>query len=97
MPRVTIDLPNNENLNSDDIANPLVQQHFFRKDEIEYMENRPDEHLKYRKKIEAAINRGFGIFYKDTEASRMAEWYMKSEMIERLRNHSELTERLIPK
>ncbi|XP_014550140.1 hypothetical protein COCVIDRAFT_43224 [Bipolaris victoriae FI3] len=97
MPRVRIDLPNPENPNPDEIANPLVQQYFFRKDEIEFMETRPDEHLKYRKNIEAAINRGFEIFYKDTEASRMAEWYMKSEMVKRLKSNSELTDKLIPK
>lgn len=96
MPRVSLDLPNTAKLDPQEVPNPLVQQYFFRQDEIEYLRNCPEEHLSYRKQIEAAINRGFAIFYKDTEASKMAEWYMRNEMEKRLSGNKELKEKLIP-
>lgn len=96
MPRVPINLAIPPELDTLAASNPLVQQYFFRQDEIEYLRNSPEEHLNYRKQIEAAINRGFAIFYKDTEASKMAEWYMKSEMEKRLGHNNELKEKLIP-
>jgi cation diffusion facilitator CzcD-associated flavoprotein CzcO len=96
MPRISIDLPIAADLNSQEASNPLIQQYFFRPDEIEYLRNNAKEHLIYRKQIEAAINRGFAIFYKDTEASKMAEWYMRSEMEKRLGQNNALKQRLIP-
>lgn len=96
MPRIPITMPTPAEPIPQEIPNPLVQQYFFRKDEINYLSENPQEHLQYRKQIEGAINRGFAIFYKDTEASKMAQWYMKSEMIKRLGSNSVLMDKLIP-
>lgn len=96
MPRVPINLPDPAHLVPQIVPDPLVQQYFFRQDEIEYLKKSPEEHLNYRKQIEAAINRGFAIFYKDTNASKMAESYMRCEMEKRLGNNRELKEKLIP-
>lgn len=92
MPRILIETPTSKQ----PVPNALVQQYFFSDDEIEHLKNNPQDHLRYRKQIEAAINRGFAIFYKDTEASRMAERHMRSEMMKRLGNHTDLMDRLIP-
>ncbi|KAF2180148.1 FAD/NAD(P)-binding domain-containing protein [Zopfia rhizophila CBS 207.26] len=96
MPRVPVETPTPEHPIPEEIPNPLVQQYFYKEHEIKHLEDNPEHHLKYRKQIEFAINRGFSIFYKGTEASRMAESYMRSEMIKRLGNHAELIEKLIP-
>jgi len=60
------------------------------------LEEDPDYHLQYRKKIEYGMNAGFRVFYKDTEDSIMAGKYMEAEMKRRLKNHPELVKRLIP-
>lgn len=96
MPRIPITIPTSSDPIPEEIPNPLIQQYYFRPDEIAYLSKHPEEHLKYRKEIEGAINRGFAIFYKDTEASKMAEWYMRNEMMKRLGDHTELIEKLIP-
>lgn len=80
-----------------DAAMPKVGQYFYTDREIQRLRNDPEYLLMYRKRIEYAINIGFAIFYKDTDASKMAEGYMRGEMARRLKDHPLLTEKLIPK
>ncbi|EUC47349.1 hypothetical protein COCMIDRAFT_90164 [Bipolaris oryzae ATCC 44560] len=96
MQRIPVDAPSPENPEPEEIPNPLIQQYFYKDHEIKYLSENPEQHLTYRRKIEYAINRGFAIFYKDTEASQMAEWYMRNEMEKRLASNPELQKRLIP-
>lgn len=96
MPRIHINLPDPCGPHAQLPSNPLVQQYYFRKDEVEYLKNNPEEHLRYRKEIEHAINRGFAIFYKNTNASKMAELYMRTEMEKRLGENMDLKKKLIP-
>lgn len=96
MPRILVDAPVLESAKLEERPNPLIQQYFYKDHEIKYLSENAEQHLTYRKKIEYAINRGFDIFYKDTKASQIAEWYMRNEMEKRLGSDSELQRRLIP-
>ncbi|KAF2176429.1 hypothetical protein K469DRAFT_760317 [Zopfia rhizophila CBS 207.26] len=84
VPRVSVEAPTPEYPIPEEISNSLVRQYFYKEHEIKHLETNPDPHLYYRKQIEI------------TEASHLVEYYMKSEMIKRLGNHSELVEKLIP-
>lgn len=79
-----------------DAAQPQVGQYFYTDREIKRLAEDPEYLLDYRKRIEFAINAGFAIFYKDSEASKMAEQYMRAEMARRLENHPVLTKKLVP-
>lgn len=63
---------------------------------MEKLRSDPEYFLQYRKKIEFAMNSGFKIFYKDSQASKLAKQYMAAEMARRLNYHPELMQRLIP-
>lgn len=97
MPRVQVDaaLFDGDNSTRED-DDPDIKQYYYKPHEIQKFESDPEFLLDYRKKIEFSINAGFAIFYKDTEASVMAEKYMRGDMVRRLQNHPELTKRLIP-
>ena len=100
MPRVKVEVPRGESPGPDETEeatqNPNIQQYFYKPEEIKKLVDDPDYHLKYRKQIEYAINTGFEMFYKDSEAQKMAKRYMEMGMAARLKNHPELTKRLIP-
>lgn len=101
MPRVPVEVPSNtggdEATEDKDAASPSVGQYFYTERERNYLASNPEYLLEYRKRIETDISLGFAIFYKDSEASRMAEEYMKVEMRRRLKGHPILTEKLIPR
>ncbi|KAH7377421.1 cyclohexanone monooxygenase [Cadophora sp. MPI-SDFR-AT-0126] len=98
MPRVPVnaDAETAEALVEKVEVDPLVQQYFYKKHEIKKLREDPEFLLQYRKQIEYGINLGFAIFYKGSEASKMAQKYMENEMAKRLQYHPELTKRLIP-
>lgn len=96
MPRIPIEAPAPEHPVPEETPNPLVQQYFYKDHEKDYLRKNPEYHLQYRKQIEHYINRGFAIFYKNTEASQMAEWYMRNEMQKRIGDFKELADKLIP-
>lgn len=75
---------------------PVLGQYFYNEREVQRLREDPQYFLDYRKRIEFAINTGFAIFYKDTDASRMVEKYMRAEMMRRLDNNPVLSEKLIP-
>lgn len=79
------------------IENIDMGQYFYKKNEIQKMMSDAEFHLYYRKQIEYSINTGFALFYKDSDASKMAQAYMTAEMTRRLNNHPTLTSKLIPK
>jgi hypothetical protein len=98
MPRVEIEIKKSQDSAMlGDNYNPDEQQYWYTPAEIQKLRDDPDLLLNYRKRIEYAINTGFAMFYADTEASRMAEKYMRNEMGRRLGYHQQLSERLIPK
>lgn len=98
MPRIEIELNKpDDSAELKDNYNPDEQQYWYKPEEIQKLRDDPDLLLNYRKRIEYAINTGFSMFYADTEASRMAEKYMRNEMGRRLGYHPKLSERLIPK
>jgi hypothetical protein len=99
MPRIPV---NAEPKTAEDLLeevdlDPLVQQYFYKNYEVNKLIENPEFHLQYRKQIEFGINSGFAIFYKGSEASKMAQVYMANEMAARLQHLPELTKRLIPK
>ncbi|KXJ91617.1 cyclohexanone monooxygenase [Microdochium bolleyi] len=98
MQRIEVDLP--EKLREAEmpqtVADPMVMQRAYTEAERKALAADPDHLLLYRKKIEYSINVNFGIFYKDTEASAMAGWYMRDNMKKRLKDHPVLTKNLIP-
>lgn len=99
MPRVPVELTSNEEgevINDKEAVHPSVGQYFYTPEETQRLANDPDYLLNYRKRIEFAINEGFAIFYKDTEASERVYKYMQAEMSRRLENHPVLTNKLIP-
>ncbi|KAI1857254.1 uncharacterized protein JN550_013337 [Neoarthrinium moseri] len=95
MPRVPVDVPNAENA-GDEHLDPDVAQYWYKPQEMERFHDDPEYLLHYRKQIEFAINRGFALFYKDSEASKMAEMYMQSQMKRRLKDDPVLTKKMIP-
>lgn len=101
MPRVAVELKQTGQqdavIEDKEHIHPNVGQYFYTPQELERLENDPEYLLEYRKRIEYAINEGFALFDKDTEASRMAEKYMRAEMIRRLDNNPLLVEKLTPK
>ena len=107
MPRVPVDIaaPANAEMKNGDQKTivedaeahmPSLGQYYYSDREMQRLREDPKYFLDYRKRIEFAINTGFAIFYKDTDASRMVEKYMRSEMERRLENDLILTEKLIP-
>lgn len=109
MPRVPVDVAGPANAgakNGEDAQNtvfedaeahmPTLGQYYYSDREMQHLREDPKYFLDYRKRIEFAINTGFAIFYKDTDASRMAEKYMRAEMKRRLENDPVLIEKLIP-
>lgn len=98
MERIQVDVP--AALQQTDMPqtalDPFVMQRAYTDAEIETLASDPEYLLLYRKRIEYSINANFGIFYKDTEASNMAGWYMRDIMKKRLKDHPVLTEKLIP-
>ncbi|KEZ43472.1 4-hydroxyacetophenone monooxygenase [Scedosporium apiospermum] len=99
MPRVPVELPSNtgeEIIRDKEAVRPSIGQYFYTPEEIKRLADDPDYLLNYRKRIEFAINEGFAIFYKDTEASRMAYQYMQAEMARGLENDPVLTKKLVP-
>lgn len=98
MPRVEIDVPPQNQASEGKVYETLeIQQYYYTPEEISKLNEDPAKLLNYRKRIEHAINAGFAMFYKDSDASRLAEKYMRGEMTRRLGNDAKLTERLIPK
>lgn len=77
-------------------AHPSTGQYFYTPEERQKLASDPEYLLNYRKRIEYAINEGFAIFYKDSDASNMVFGYMKAEMDRRLKNDPVLTKKLIP-
>lgn len=99
MARVPVELPSNtgeEIIKDKEAVHPSIGQYFYTPEEIKRLADDPDYLLNYRKRIEFAINEGFAIFYKDTEASKMAYQYMQAEMARRLENDPVLTKKLTP-
>ncbi|KAH6682153.1 cyclohexanone monooxygenase [Plectosphaerella plurivora] len=100
MPRVPVEIPGESTtaiIEDKNAAAPEVGQYYYTEREKEHLAKNPEYLLDYRKRIEAGINRGFAIFYKNTEASKMVEAYMQGEMARGLDNHPVLTKKLIPK
>ncbi|RKK26698.1 hypothetical protein BFJ66_g16521 [Fusarium oxysporum f. sp. cepae] len=100
MPRVPVEVEQNgeKDVTVDkEHVHPNVGQYFYSPEEIQRLTDDPDYLLNYRKKIEYAINEGFALFYKNSEASAIAGQYMRSEMIRRLENHPLLVEKLTPR
>jgi hypothetical protein len=98
MPRVEIDVaPQNEASEGKVYQTLEIQQYHYTPEEIAQLKDDPEKLLNYRKRIEYGINAGFAMFYKDSDASRLAEKYMRGEMTRRLGNDPKLVERLIPK
>ena len=98
MPRVPVnaDADTADSLVEEDEVDPHVQQYFYKNHEIKKLTEDAEFLLQYRKQIEYSINIGFAIFYKGSEASKVAQKYMENEMAKRLQHHPELTKRLIP-
>lgn len=99
MPCVPVDVSSSgeeAEVDDKDAVYPNAGQYFYTERERERLAADPAYLLGYRKWIEFAINTGFAIFYKDTDASRMAQEYIRSEMNRRLKDHPVLTEKLIP-
>lgn len=98
MPRVPVEIPVGDSTQIVDksAAQPEIGQYFYTEAEMKRLTEDPAFFLDYRKRIESAISIGFAIFYKNTEASGMAEAYMRSEMARKLENHPVLTKKLIP-
>ncbi|KAH8901734.1 cyclohexanone monooxygenase [Thozetella sp. PMI_491] len=76
--------------------NPYIMQAFYTEAEISKLSKDPEYLLQYRKQIEYSINSNFAIFYKNSEASIMAEHYMRDIMKKRLNGDPVLTESIIP-
>lgn len=101
MPRVQVEVPQTEN-STPVVADPEdaqsdIGQYFYKDFEIERLRKDPEYLLKYRKQIEYGINKACAaMVYKNSEASRMTEMYMRAEMTRRLDNHPVLTKKLIP-
>ena len=99
MPRVPVDVPGSGtggDVDDKEDVHPDVGQYYYTEREREHLAADPEYLLNYRKRIEFAINTGFAIFYKDTDASQMVEGYMRAEMNRRLKNHPVLTKKLVP-
>ena len=99
MPRVPVELTSEkegEFIQDKEAVHPSIGQYFYTPQEIQKLANDPEYLLNYRKRIEYAINEGFAIFYKGSEASEMAHKYMVAEMNRRLKNDPILTQKLIP-
>ncbi|KAJ4212362.1 hypothetical protein NW759_011750 [Fusarium solani] len=99
MPRVPVELTSEkegEFIQDKEAVHPSIGQYFYTPQEIQKLANDPEYLLNYRKRIEYAINEGFAIFYKGSEASEMAHKYMVAEMNRRLKNDPVLTQKLIP-
>lgn len=99
MPRVPVELTSEnegEFIEDKEAVHPSIGQYFYTPQETQKLANDPEYLLNYRKRIEYAINEGFAIFYKDSEASEMAHKYMVAEMNRRLKNDPVLTQKLIP-
>ncbi|KAI1344236.1 cyclohexanone monooxygenase [Xylariaceae sp. FL0016] len=94
MPRAPVEVPDRGDEGEE--PDPDVAQRWYRPQEMERFRDDPEYLLKYRKTIEYGINRGFEIFYKNSEASKGAEAYMRSEMKRRLKDDPVLTERMTP-
>lgn len=99
MPREPVELDSEKEdarITDKEAAHPSTGQYFYTPEEQRKLSSDPEYLLNYRKRIEYAINEGFAIFYKDSDASNMAFGYMKSEMDRRLKNDPVLTNKLIP-
>lgn len=97
MPRVHVEVaPETEKVEVKTIDNLEIKQYFYKPEEIRKLKEDPSLLLDYRKRIEYAINVGFAMFYKDSVASNLVEKYMRNDMVRRLKNHPELTKKLIP-
>jgi hypothetical protein len=101
MPRVEVDAIEDALTTVEDVAeaglvHEDVIQYWYKKSEMKKLASDPEYLLQYRKKIEFAINSGFALFYKGSDASKMAQEYMTNEMKRRLKNHPTLTKKLIP-
>ncbi|KAF9872441.1 4-hydroxyacetophenone monooxygenase [Colletotrichum karsti] len=98
MSRIPVEISNggDEVVEDKNAMFPNEGQYFYTEREKNHLANNPEYLLEYRKRIETDISLGFAIFYKDSEASRMAEQYMKTEMKRRLKDHPILTQKLIP-
>ncbi|CAG9948058.1 unnamed protein product [Clonostachys rosea f. rosea IK726] len=100
MPRVPVDVSEtgkDAEFDDEEAVHPNTGQYFYTTREVESLVKDADYHLDYRKRIEYGINANFSIFYKDSEASRQVEAYMRAEMNRRLQNDPVLTKKLIPK
>jgi hypothetical protein len=100
MARIPIEVPaeseGETTIADKDAERPDIGQYFYTDAEKQRLASDPEFHLLYRKRIEFAINAGFAIFYKNTEASNMARAYMVAEMERQLESHPVLTKKLIP-
>lgn len=99
MPRVPVDVSEtgkDAKFDDEEAVHPNTGQYFYTTREVESLVKDADYHLDYRKRIEYGINANFSIFYKNSEASRQVEAYMRAEMNRRLQNDPVLTKKLIP-
>lgn len=97
MPRVPVELTSKkkgEFIQDKEAVHLSIGQYFYTPQEIQKLANDPEYLLNYRKGIEYAINEGFAIFYKSSEASEMVHKYMVAEMKRRLKNDPVLASRL---
>ncbi|KAK4936739.1 hypothetical protein LTR10_022463 [Elasticomyces elasticus] len=73
-------------------------QHYYTEEEKRRFADDPEFHLKYRKRLESAMNSMYELFLKGSEASKKADALLRKEMIRRIGpGHEELKEKLIPK
>lgn len=99
MPRVPVDISGSSpagEVDDEHAVNPDIGQYVYTERERERLATDPEYLLNYRKEIEFAINTNFAVFYKNTDASRAAEAYMRAEMNRRLKDHPILTKKLVP-
>jgi cation diffusion facilitator CzcD-associated flavoprotein CzcO len=99
MPRVAMDIPEEERDTVDaaeSAKNVFTSQVMYTEKEMNKLASDPEYLLKYRKQIEYGINAGFAIFYKDSEAAKGAESYMRDTMQKRLNHDPVLTKMIIP-
>ena len=76
----------------DGITNPA-----YTDEDRKNFKEKPEEHLEYRKAVEAEMNSNFGIVIRDSPAANEAAAFARKEMLAGLAKKPELIEKLIPK
>jgi len=71
-------------------------KHQYTEKEKQRFREDPEYHLKYRRKVEAAVVSGFRMFYRGGEMNLMAKDTMQKAMADKLGNRDDLKEKFIP-